>query len=136
MSSAEIRRNDEAWAFYQKALALKPELAEAWVERGRGAGRAAPPRRATRTYDKAHALDPGLAEAWFGRGSVFLELKRYDEAIAAYDKALACKPDLDTVAGSRLHAKQLICDWTNFDAEWQRLISAVRSGVAAVEPSP
>lgn len=131
---AEIRRNDEAWASYQKALARKPDLAEAWVGGGRVLAALHRHDEAIGAYDKAHALDPGLAEAWLGRGSVFLELKRYDEAIAAYDKAIACKPDLDYVAGARLHAKQLICDWTNFDAEWQRLLSAVRSGAAAVEP--
>ena len=31
---AELKRYDEAFAAYDKALALKPDLAEAWLGRG------------------------------------------------------------------------------------------------------
>ena len=46
---------------------------------------------------------PNLAEAYARRGKVLSELKRHDEAIAAFDKALTCNPDLEFVAGERLH---------------------------------
>ena len=34
MFSAELKRYDEAFAAYDKALTLKPDLAEAWLGRG------------------------------------------------------------------------------------------------------
>jgi predicted O-linked N-acetylglucosamine transferase (SPINDLY family) len=85
-------------------------------------------------YDKALGLKPDLAEAWLGRGNVFCDLKRYDEAFAAYDKALALKPDLFGAEGSRLHAKMHLCDWNNFDAEREHLISSVRNGNVITPP--
>ena len=90
----ELKRYDEAFAAYDKALALKPDLAEAWLGRGNVFTELKRYDEAFAAYDKALALKPDLAEAWLGRGNVFTELKRYDEAFAAYDKALALKPDL------------------------------------------
>ena len=94
MSSTELKRYDEAFAAYDKALALKPDLAEAWLGRGNVFTELKRYDEAFAAYDKALALKPDLAEAWLGRGNVFTELKRHDEAFAAYDKALALKPDL------------------------------------------
>ena len=77
-----------------RALALKPDLDDAWLGRGNVFTELKRYDEAFAAYDKALALKPDLAEAWLGRGNVFSELKRYDEAFAAYDKALALKPDL------------------------------------------
>ena len=70
-----------------KALALKPDLAEAWLGRGNVFSDLRS-WAAFAAYDKALTLNPDLAEAWLGRGNVFNELNRYEEAFAAYDKAL------------------------------------------------
>ena len=79
-------------------------------------------------YDKALELKPNLAAAWLGRGNVLFALRRYEDAVSAYDRALASKPDLTGVEGLRSHAKAQLCDWSNFEAEWAHLISAVRNG--------
>jgi predicted O-linked N-acetylglucosamine transferase (SPINDLY family) len=89
-----LKRHDEAFAAYDKALALKHDLAEAWLGRGDGFTDLKCYDEAFAAYDKALAFKSDLAEAWFGRGNVFIGLKRYDEAFAAYDKALALRPDL------------------------------------------
>ena len=89
-----LKRYEEALAACGKALALKPDLAEAWL--GRGNVLAALKRHddAFAAYDKALALKPDLAESWLGRGNAVFHLKRYEEALAACGKALALKPDL------------------------------------------
>ena len=89
-----LKRYDEAFAAYDKTLALKPDLAEAWLGRGNVFFELKRHDEAFAAYDKALAMKPDLESAWLGRGNVFSELKRYDEAFAAYDKALALKPDL------------------------------------------
>src|SRR5262249_21285937 len=130
----ELKQYDEAFAAYDKALTLKPDLAEAWV--GRGTIFAALKRYddAFAAYDKARTLKPDLAEAWLGRGSTFFKLKRYDDALAAYDIALALRPDLKFAEGARLHAKLMMCDWTNLNAEVSHLVSAIRNQALACEP--
>ena len=122
---AELKRYDEAFAAYDKALALKPDLAEAWLSRGYVFGELKRYDEALAAYDKVLALKP--AEAWIGRGYVFAELKRYDEAFAAYDKALALKPDSSGAETTRLHCKMHLCDWSNFTAECEQLISLVKN---------
>jgi protein O-GlcNAc transferase len=67
---------------------------------------------------------------------VFFELKRHDEAFAAFDKALAFKPDLVGAEGARLYSKIQLCDWSNFDAECEHLISSVRNGNVNTSPFP
>jgi predicted O-linked N-acetylglucosamine transferase (SPINDLY family) len=119
---------------YDKALSLKPDLANVWLGRGNVFYDLKRHDEAFAAYDKALSLKPDLAEAWLGRGNVFSDLKRYDEAFAAYDKALSLKPDLFGAEGSRLHAKMYLCDWSNFDEESNHLIASVREGRANAPP--
>jgi predicted O-linked N-acetylglucosamine transferase (SPINDLY family) len=92
----ELRRYDEAFAAYDKALTLKPDLASAWLGRGNVDAILKRYDEALASYDKALALKPDLENAWLGRGNVDTALKRFDEAFAAYDKALALRPDLES----------------------------------------
>ena len=57
-------------AAYEKALVLKPDLAEAWLGRGNVFAELKRYDEASAAYDKALALKPDLAEAWLGRGNV------------------------------------------------------------------
>ena len=93
-SLSELRRHDEAFAAYDKALALKPDLPEAWLGRGNVLASLERHDQAVAAYDKALALKPDLPEAWLGRGNVLASLKRHDQAVAAYDRALMLKPNL------------------------------------------
>jgi predicted O-linked N-acetylglucosamine transferase (SPINDLY family) len=90
----ELGRYDEAGAAYDKALALKPGLAEAWLGRGSISIQRKRFDDALADFDKALALKPDLTAASLGRGRAFAYTKRYDEALAAYEKTLALKPDL------------------------------------------
>jgi protein O-GlcNAc transferase len=127
-------RYDEAFAAYDRALAIKSNLGEGWLGRGNVFSRLKQYEEAAAAYEKALLLKPDLAEAWLGRGNVFTEFRRYDEAFAAYDKAVSLKPYLNYVAGARLSSKLLICDWTDLDAEVERLLATVRDGKPASTP--
>jgi protein O-GlcNAc transferase len=92
----------EAEALFGKALALKPDLAEAWLGRGNafaGLGRFD---EALAAYRKAISLKPGLGGPWLGH--LLSNMGRHDEALAAYDKALALKPDLAEALLGRCHS--------------------------------
>ena len=103
----------EAVERFDKALALFPNFAEAWLGRGNALRELKRYEDAFAAYNKAAALKPNLAEAYAGCGKALSELKRHDEAIAAYDKALSCNPNLEFAAGERLHWKMRLCDWHN-----------------------
>jgi predicted O-linked N-acetylglucosamine transferase (SPINDLY family) len=131
---SDLKRYKEAFAAYDKALALKSDLAEAWLGRGNAFFDLKRHDEALLAYDKALDLKSDLAEGWLGRGGVFVDLKRQDQAIAAFDRALAIRPDFPDAAAARMHAKMNICDWKDFDAEWQNLNASIAEDYKSTGP--
>ena len=70
-------------------IALKPDHAMAYNNRGIVLQELKRPADALASYDRAITLKPDYAEAH--------DMKRLEEAVASYDKAIALKPD-DTMA--------------------------------------
>jgi len=89
-----VQAHSDAVTAYDRALALRPDLAEAWLGRGYVHTELKQHNEALAAYEQALALRPDLAEAWLGRGNVHVELKQHNDALAAYDRALALRPDL------------------------------------------
>jgi protein O-GlcNAc transferase len=121
----QLKRYDDAFAAYDKALALRPDLENAWLGRGNSFLELGRYDDALAAYDKALALRPDLENAWLGRGNAFLELERYGDALAALDKAMALNGDLASAEGVRFFAKMSMCDWNNYHTECQHLVSSV-----------
>jgi predicted TPR repeat methyltransferase/Flp pilus assembly protein TadD len=76
-------------AAYDRALAIEPDLAEAWLGRGNMLNLVGRNDKALVAYDRAVVLEPDLAEGWLGRAGALHELKRLDEAVLAYQGARA-----------------------------------------------
>ncbi|MDP2796552.1 MAG: tetratricopeptide repeat protein, partial [Methanoregula sp.] len=83
----------EAVASYDKALALNPDYADAWRNRGVALGNLAMYQEAVDSYDKAIAIDQNDVDTWYNRGFALGKLGQFSKAIASYDKALALNPD-------------------------------------------
>jgi predicted negative regulator of RcsB-dependent stress response len=108
----EQSRSDEALTAYDKAVALAPNLAQAWLGRGNVFCEFKRFDEALAAYDRAATLNPDLANELVGRGNVFCELKRFDEALAAYDRAVALKPDM---ANGLVGRGNVFCQLKRFD---------------------
>ena len=78
---------------YTKALAIKPDYADAYNNMGNALKEQGKLEEAIAAYKKALAIKPDYAEAYNNMGIVFQEQGKLEEAIAAYKKALAIKPD-------------------------------------------
>ena len=77
----------EAVASFDKAIAIKPDYAEAWYYRGyvlRGFGQNA---EALESFDKAIAIKPDYSDAWYNRGYVLKMLGRNTESLQSYVKS-------------------------------------------------
>ncbi len=83
----------EALASCNKALAIRPDYADAWNGRGVALAELKQPAEALASYDKALAIRPDYANAWINRGWALVELGRHEEAVASYDKGLALNPE-------------------------------------------
>ncbi|MGB3264997.1 MAG: tetratricopeptide repeat protein [Microcoleus sp.] len=84
---------EDAIASYDKALKIKPDLHEAWNNRGVALYNLGRLEDAIASYDKALEIKPDDHEAWYNRGYALDNLGRHEDAIADYDKALEIKPD-------------------------------------------
>ncbi|WP_375472714.1 CHAT domain-containing protein, partial [uncultured Nostoc sp.] len=88
-------RFEEAIASYDNALKIKPDLHEAWFNRGVALDHFGRFEEAIASYDNALKIKSDLHEAWFKRGVTLTHFGRFEEAIASYDNALKIKPDLN-----------------------------------------
>ena len=85
-------RHEQALESFDAAIRLKPELAEAWVNRAvalQGLGRF---EEAIHDYDEALKLRPADAATYDGRGNALAHLNRPDAALADYDQAISLSP--------------------------------------------
>ena len=78
---------------YDKAIAIKPDYAEAYYNRGNAHKELKQYQAAVASYDQAIAINPNLLHAYFNRGVALKELRRYQLAITSFDAVVALKPD-------------------------------------------
>jgi tetratricopeptide (TPR) repeat protein len=84
---------DAAVKSYEKALAIKPDYAEAHYNLGNTLNDLGQLEAAVKRYEQALAIKPDYAEAHYNLGITLQELGQLDAAVKSYEKALAIKPD-------------------------------------------
>jgi tetratricopeptide (TPR) repeat protein len=82
----------EAIGYCEKAIAVKPDYAEAYMTRGGIYYHLGQADLALRDYDRAIACRPDFAEAWSNRGILHADANRLDEALSDDDRAIALRP--------------------------------------------
>ncbi|MBW4499216.1 MAG: tetratricopeptide repeat protein [Scytonema hyalinum WJT4-NPBG1] len=88
----DLRSHQVAIASCQ-AVKIKPDLHEAWNNRGIVLGNLGRHQEAIIFYDQAVKSKPDDHKAWNNRGIALKNLGRHQEAIRSYDQALKIKPD-------------------------------------------
>ncbi len=87
--------NDTAVDFISRAIASKPNFAEAYNNKGtalRGLGRVD---EAVQSYQKALSVHPGFADAHFNLGLAHLDLGCLEDAVLNLRQAVSCKPEFE-----------------------------------------
>ena len=84
---------EEAVEAYNKALSIKPDLAEVYNNLGNAFRDQDKFEEAIEAYNKALTIKPDYAEAYNNLGNAFRDRGKLEEAIEAYNKALSIKPD-------------------------------------------
>ena len=101
LNFARLGQYSEALDSFDKAIAIKPDYADAWNGRGYALLNLGRHAEAVDSYDKGIAIkldyswmhNPDDANAWNGRGYALLNLGRHAEAVHSYDKGLAINPN-------------------------------------------
>jgi tetratricopeptide (TPR) repeat protein len=78
---------------YDWAVNLKPDMHEAWYNKGFALGKLGRYEEAIKCYDEAIKIKPDKYEAWNNKGFALGELGKYEEAIKCFDEAIKIKPD-------------------------------------------
>lgn len=90
-----------AIAKYDQAIALDPELASAYLDRGVNYSELQEYAKAIADFDKAISLDPQNAIAYYNRGNISQALQKYPEAIVDFDQAIALDPEFADAYNNR-----------------------------------
>ena len=92
-SAAQIGQLEDAILAFKKALAIKPDYAEAYNNIGNALKDQGKMDKAIEAYKKALSLRPDYAEALNNIGNALLDQGKLCEAINVFQKALSIKPD-------------------------------------------
>ena len=85
--------NEDKIYYYDKAIQLSPNDADAYINRGSAKHNLGRYQEAVTDYGKAIQLNPNEALAYYGRGGSKQNLGLYQETITDYDKALQLNPN-------------------------------------------
>ena len=91
-----MKRVNDALTSYDRAIALRPDFADAFYNRGVVLWELRRPEDALASYDRAIALKPGNAMALNSRADALQSLRRFKEALADYDSVIALMPSAET----------------------------------------
>ncbi len=89
----QVGKNSIAFDFISKAIAVKPDYAEAHNNLGLLLHEFGKLNEAVISFGKAIANKPDFAQAHSNLGNAFKQLVNIKEAVTSYRKALAIKPD-------------------------------------------
>ena len=125
---------EDALTSYERAIAIKPDYAEAYCNRGAVQESLRRASAALASYDRAIEINPAYADAYFNRGNILRELREFAAAIASYDKAIALNPRMKFAHGVRLHTRMQICSWDRLAAEIEELCLGIEHDRAVTSP--
>jgi tetratricopeptide (TPR) repeat protein len=115
--------SERALASLDRALALRPELAEAWRYRGSALITLNRDEEALAVFEKALALNPLDASAQSGIARVHFVLRGdFARAVAAYERALVLNPRAGWAALQLAHCAALLRDFPKAEAAARRAI--------------
>ena len=89
---------------YNKVLAINPNDAEAYFNRGNVYGQKGDFNHAIEDFNKALAINPNDADAYYNRGGAYYDKDDYDRAIEDYNKAIYIDPNNTDVYNNRAKA--------------------------------
>ena len=100
-----LENPEDSISAYDRAIRRKPDLSEAYYNRGLAKVKLERYEEAIADYDEAIHQQPDYSEAYNNRGAAKSSLERYEEAIVDYNEAIRLKPNDAAAYNSRGVAK-------------------------------
>ena len=102
---------EEAIKHYTEAIKLKPDLAEAYNNRGNVYTRKGEFDNAIRDHNTAIKLNPDNAPTYNNRGNAYARKREFDNAIGDYNTAIKLNPDDAPTYHNRGEARLHLLEW-------------------------
>lgn len=99
------RSSNTAISAYDKAIKIKPDLPEAYNNKGNAKSNLGQHQEAIADFNEAIRLNPIFPEAYYNKGVAKSNLGQHTEAIADYDEAIRFKPEYPDAYNNRGVAK-------------------------------
>lgn len=80
------------------------------------------------SYTKAIELKPDYIDAHYNLALLHQELNQLESALEGFEKVLSLNPDYEYLAGTILYTRMRLCEWTNYDADLERLGNQIGEG--------
>ncbi|HJV52261.1 MAG TPA: tetratricopeptide repeat protein, partial [Noviherbaspirillum sp.] len=124
----------EALDSCERALALRPDFADAHNNRGNALRNLHRFDEALGSYEQALRCQPEFREALKNHGAMLFVLGRFAHAAQSYANLLRLAPDEDYAPGSLFSCRLRCCDWSDYAEQKERLSRMVRDGKKAATP--
>jgi tetratricopeptide (TPR) repeat protein len=115
---------EEAIGYCDKAVAVRPEYAEAYATRADVYRNLGQRDLALRDFDRALDCRPDYAESWLLRGRLFADENRLDQAMSDYDRALELRPNFAIAHFYRANAQVRLRRYADAAQEYTVAIAA------------
>ncbi|MEO5339393.1 MAG: tetratricopeptide repeat protein [Magnetococcus sp. MYC-9] len=125
---------EQAIELYQRSLTIKPDLYEGHCNLGNALVKSGRMQEAIASYRRSLEIKPDFHMALGNLGFALQDQGEIEESIACYLRAIEVKPDNLAAYGSLLHQLLHVCDWTDFQARYERMMALFYSGTGDVNP--
>ena len=116
------------------ALKLSARYPNALYNRGNVFAALGSYQSAVRDYDAALTLEPKNAAVHFNRANSLMYLGKFSAADNSYQRAIDLDDKLPYLLGARLHNRMHYCNWSNFNAECNKLVAAIEAQQQVIAP--
>ncbi len=116
---------------FQRAIELRPTYARAFVQLAQVQELLRQDYAALASYQEAARLQPDDAEIQQQLGNLLILKGDWAPALSALERSLAIQPERAEAFARLCCARQMICDWRNYDAEGERLWADATKALAA-----
>jgi len=127
-------RHKEAWACFDKSLAIDPDLAEAWLASGTLYSSLAQHAAALECFRRAFVMQPKDAIAAYSLADTLRSFGRDEEALIAFQDTLRIDKDHPFVGGQLAWLKLHRCCWLDIDSDIAGLVDGARAGKQVSAP--
>ena len=124
----EAGQIDQSIRAFHQAASISPDHPETHGNLGVALQRAKQFGAAIASYTKAIELKPDYIDAHYNLALLHQESNQLESALQGFEKVLSLNPDYEYLAGTILYTRMRLCDWTNYDADLERLSIQIGEG--------